>query len=197
MKIAILCEGAPGGEDQQVFEQLARRIQPEALLRMIPLGSKPNLMSRAGDVVQALIADGYDRIVILWDILPRWGRPDGEELDAEELMANLRSSGVEEFPCLFLVAIHKELEAWLLADGGALSAVLSRPAHPVRVTDTRNADHNANPKKRLELVFKQHGRTYTPKSHAGAIVKALPRNFGALGGLASFKKFGRALTVPC
>ena len=67
-----------------------------------------------------------------------------------------------------MVAIHKELEAWLLADGTALSAVLSRPAHPVSIKDTKNAETIGNPKKALEKLFETHHGLFQPIPQQGS-----------------------------
>jgi hypothetical protein len=167
---------------------------------------KPELIDKAGDVAASLFETGYTRVLILWDIMPRWGRPDGEEQDTQDIQASLASAGVAVHPCLFLIAIHKELEAWLLADGTALSAVLSRPAHPVVIPHTKNADTETNPKKRLERLFEQHNVPFGPQPMQGAyqpklaairIAEKIPANFGQLGKLDSFKKFGRSLTKAC
>ncbi len=206
MKIGIICEGRLGGEDAQVFEHFARRIAPHAAVKAFPQGTKPELIAKAGDVAASLFATGYERVLIMWDIMPRWGRPDGELQDTQDLQVSLGNAGVAAHPCLFLIAIHKELEAWLLADGKALSAVLSRPAHPVTIANTNNADTVANPKKRLAKLFAQHKvpfgvqpaqGTYQPKLAAIRIAENIPAHFGQLGKLASFKKFGRSLTQAC
>ena len=206
MKIGIICEGRLGGEDAQVFEHFASRIAPHAAVKAFPQGTKPELIAKAGDVTASLFATGYSRVLIMWDIMPRWGSPDGEQQDTLDVQASLVGAGAAAHPCLFLIAIHKELEAWLLADGKALSAVLSRPAHPVTIPNTNNADTVANPKKRLEKLFEQHNvpfgiqpaqGTYQPKLAAIRIAENVPANFGQLGKLASFKKFGRSLTQAC
>jgi hypothetical protein len=206
MKIGFVCEGRLGGEDAQVFEHFAKRIAPHAAVKAFPQGTKPELIENAGNVAATLFATGYDRVLVIWDIMPRWGRPDGEQQDTQDLQVSLGNAGVAAHPCLFLIAIHKELEAWLLADGKALSAVLSRPAHPVTISNTNNADTVANPKKRLENLFEQHNvpfgiqpaqGTYQPKLAAIRIAENIPANFGRLGKLGSFKKFGRSLTTPC
>lgn len=206
MKIGIICEGRLGGEDAQLFEYFAKRIAPRAAVKAFPQGTKPELIDKAGDVAATLFATGYTRVLILWDIMPRWGRPDGEEQDTQDIQASLASAGVDVHPCLFLIAIHKELEAWLLADGSALSAVLSRPAHPVVIAHTKNADTETNPKKRLERLFEQHNVPFGPQPTQGAyqpklaairIAEKIPANFGQLGKLESFKKFGRSLPKAC
>jgi hypothetical protein len=107
---------------------------------------------------------------------------------------------------LYLIAIHKELEAWLLADGSALSTVLSRPAHLVTIKDNKTAETDANPKKKLEKLFETHNvpfgpqptqGSYQPKLAAVRIAEKVPANFGQLGKLKSFLQFGRALTADC
>jgi hypothetical protein len=206
MKVGIICEGRPGGEDAQVFEHFAKCIAPHAAVKVLPQGTKPELIENAGNVAATLFDTGYARVLVIWDIMPRWGRPGGEQEDTQDLRVSLSNAGVATHPCLFLIAIHKELEAWLLADGSALSAVLSRPAHPVTIGNTKNADTVANPKKRLEKLFKQYNipfgpqpmqGMYQPKLAAIRIAENIPEKFGQLAKLSSFKKFGRSLANPC
>lgn len=206
MKVGIVCEGRLAGEDAQVFEHFARRIAPGAAVKAFPQGTKPELFANAGDVANALFATGYDKVLIIWDILPRWNKPDGEAQDRQDLQPSLVNARVDTHPCLYLIAIHKELEAWLLADGSALSAVLSRPAHPVSIKDNKNAETDANPKKKLEKLFETYNvpfgpqpaqGSYQPKLAAVRIAERVPANFGQLGKLKSFKQFGRALTADC
>lgn len=206
MKVAIVCEGRPAGEDEQVFVHFAKRIEPGAVVRAFPQGTKPELFSKAGDVARTLFATGYDKVLIIWDILPRWNKPDGEVQDRQDLVPSLVNAGVDTHPCLYLIAIHKELEAWLLADGSALSTVLSRPAHPVSIKDNKTAETDANPKKKLEKLFETHNvpfgprrahGSYQPKLAAVHIAENVPANFGQLGKLKSFRQFGNALTAIC
>jgi hypothetical protein len=195
--IGIICEAGLGSEDEQVLRYLAGRIRPDATAMIRPLGRKPDLIVQCGQVAQALFDSGCERVLVIWDVFPRWGRPDGEAQDIADIQAILTHAGLADHPCLFLVAIQAELEAWLLADGSALSATLSRPTHPVTIGHSRNIEHNTNPKKRLESIFGQHGRTYTPKTDALAIIRHVPANFGMLGKLRAFKKLGRSLTQVC
>ena len=206
MKVAIVCEGRPAGEDEQVFVHFAKRIAPGATVKAFPQGTKPELFAKAGDVAKTLFATGYDKVLIIWDILPRWGKPDGEQQDRQDLQVSLINAGVDAHPCLYLVAIHKELEAWLLADGSALSAVLSRSAHPVTIKNHKSAETDANPKKKLEKLFEAHNVPfgpqpaqghYQPKLAAVRIAEKVPVHFGQLGKLTSFRQFGRALRAAC
>lgn len=206
MKIGIICEGRLGGEDAQLFEYFAKRIAPDAVVNAFPQENKRQLMENAGKVAATLFETGYTRVLILWDIQPRWGRSGGEQQDTQDIQASLASSGLNAHPCLFLIAIHKELEAWLLADGSALSALFSRPAHPINIPDNKKADTVTNPKKRLEKLFAQHNvpfgpqpdqMTYQPKLAAIRIAERIPAKFGQLGKVASFRKFGQSLTKVC
>lgn len=206
MRAAIVCEGRLQGEDAQVFEHFSKRIAPNVAIKTFPQGTKPELFANAGDVAAALFAESYDRVLIMWDIMPRWKRPDGEQQDMQDLQTSLDAAGVGQHPCLFWIAIHKELEVWLLAEGAALSALLSRPSHPVVIADTKNADRLANPKKQLEKLFERHNLPFGPQPLQGAyqpkltairIAENIPAGFGQLGKLASFRNFGRALTVAC
>ena len=195
--IGIICEGSSGGEDEQVLTHLAQRICPAAQLVVRPQGAKPNLIAQCGEVAKALFDSGCDRVLIVWDVYPRWERPDGEQQDIADIQVVLARADLTDKPCLYLVPIQKELEAWLLADGLALSKVLSTQAHPVTVGDTKHAEHNANPKKQLEKVFKRHGRNYAAKTDAIKIMRNIQKNFGMLAKQSTFKKFGHSLTQAC
>jgi hypothetical protein len=199
MKIGILCEGGLQSEDQQVLRALAQRIVPSAQIEIHPQGSKPELIVNCGSATQALLASGCCRALIVWDVQPRWGRPDGAQQDEQDIRQELARHGLANHPCVFLVPIKAELEAWLLADGSALSQVLSRSAHPVQVGNTRNVESQGNPKKQLVKIFQQRGKLYVPAIHASQIVASLGSgsNFGALSKVPSFRRFETALTVAC
>lgn len=59
-------------------------------------------------------------------------------------MESLAQAGVTSSQ-VYLVCIEEELEAWLLADGRAISLVLSKPTHPVKIKDTKNPERSKNP----------------------------------------------------
>jgi len=197
MKIGILCEGGLQSEDQQVLKALAQRIVPGAQVEIHPQGNKPELIANCASTTQALLDSGCCRVLIVWDVQPRWGRPDGAIQDSKDIRQKLGPHGLANHPCVFLVPIKAELEAWLLADGRALSQVLSRPEHRVRIHNTSNVESQANPKKRLENIFQRYGKPYVPTTHASQIVASLRPNFGVLGKVPSFGQFGAALTANC
>jgi hypothetical protein len=78
-----------------------------------------------------------------------------------------------------LLCIEEELEAWLLTDGSAISKVLSRRTHQVKISDQKKVERLQNPKKRLNKLFKEHtGRAYIDRQHAIQIAKEI--NLGKL-----------------
>ena len=68
MSIAFIVEGIP---DAAVCSYLAKRIEPELVVKAFPLGKKPDLIKNCGQTAKDLLADGYDRVVIVWDLHPR------------------------------------------------------------------------------------------------------------------------------
>ncbi|MEO6624583.1 MAG: hypothetical protein ABIN37_07110, partial [Burkholderiaceae bacterium] len=119
--------------------------------------------------------------------------------DRQEVFICLAKAGLKDHPCVFVLCIEKELETWLLADGAAIAAVLHRPPHArPRVANAKTVGAG-NPKGRLKRIFDVHGRgrQFDPKTDGPAIAKALPANFGALGKIATFRRFGRKLMQAC
>jgi len=87
----------------------------------------------------------------------------------------------------------------------ALILPATSAAMPV-IAHTKNADTETNPKKQLERLFEQHDvpfgpqpiqGAYQPKLAAIRMAEKIPCNFGQLGKVASFRKFGQSLTKAC
>jgi len=200
-RIGIICEGHIGFEDQQVLTHLATKIVGHHGIVCLPQGSKPQLFAECGKVAWQLInTDGCCRVLIVWDLEPTHNE-DGacRHNDRQQVFANLAAAGLQNHPCVFLVCIEKELETWLLADGGAIATVLHHPPYPrPHVLDTKSLGAG-NPKGRLKMIFKDQGRgrEFDPKTDGPAIAMALPANFGALGKFRTFKRFGLKLRQTC
>ncbi len=176
MKVGMIFECGPDGADRKVCEHLARRLQPDIEIAPVTLGNKPKLVTECGSAAANLLATGCERIVIVWDLRPPWRsnrqKPCRRE-DRESILSSLTRAGVRSSR-IALVCIEEELEAWLLADGRAISTVLSRPAHPVRVQDIKNPERTRKPKTHLIKVFQRNGHSYVDRIHARMIVEALP-----------------------
>ncbi|HAG85837.1 MAG TPA: hypothetical protein DCL61_33030 [Cyanobacteria bacterium UBA12227] len=176
MKVGMIFECGPDGADKQVCEHLARMLQPDIEISSVTLDNKPNLLSECGATAAQLLEDGCDRIIIVWDLHPPWRekkQPPCLKEDRAAIMDSLAQAGVTS-PHVHLVCIKEELEAWLLADGRAISAVLSKPTHPVKVKDKKNPEGIKNPKKQLNKIFQENtGRRYEDRQHAKMIVEKL------------------------
>jgi hypothetical protein len=197
MKVGMIFESGPQGAETQVCEFLARRIQPGIVIVPVTHRNKPEMIADCGKDVVQLLKERCQRILIIWDLFPPW-RKRGEQPcrkeDREAILNSLELAGVRNAP-VFLLCIREELEAWLLADGRALSTVLSTEAHPVRVQSERHPDHVTDPKGRLKRIFKQSRRgRYNDLVHAIKIIHELP-DLTYLRRSESFQRFEEKLLL--
>ncbi len=197
MKVGIICECGPEGAEVQVLPELAQRIDSELRLECVTLDNKQKLVRECGKSDATLLAMGCRRVVIVWDLYPAWRerRPCRRE-DRRGIYESLAGAAVSP-PQVGLVCIREELEAWLVADGRAVSAVLSTPAHRVRIRDGRNPESIRNPKKRLDREFQHNAnRRYSDRQHAIQIVRALP-DLTRLDRIPAFARFRDFVSEGC
>jgi len=161
MKIGLILESGPQGAEKQVCEHLARRLVPGVIISSVPHRNKPEMIEDCGKDAAQLVKEKCKKILIVWDLFPPWRKAKEKpcrKADREAILKSLKLAGVEEAP-VFLVCIREELEAWLLADGKAIAAILSTAAHPVaNIADAKNPDHVSNPKGRMKRLFRDHRR---------------------------------------
>ena len=196
MKIGMIFECGPNGADRQVCEHLAQQLIPDIEIVSITLDNKKKLLSDCGPAAASLLREGCERIIIVWDLHPPWRKkkesPCRKE-DRETIHTSLSNSRVP-IQQVALVCIKEELEAWLLADGRALSKVLSRRTHQVKAPEVRKPDQTQKPKTRLNKIFQQYsGRPYRDEIHARKIVEALP-DLKKIKRSATFVRFAVKLT---
>lgn len=177
MRVGMIFECGPDGADRKVCEHLGRRLQSDIEVVCVTLGDKKQLLAGCGGAALGLLRERCERIVIVWDLHPPW-RPKRQKPcrreDRGAILSSLTRARVRSSHA-FLVCVEEELEAWLLADGRAISKVLSRQAHPVRIQDVNKPERVSKPKTRLNKIFQQHsGRPYVDRLHAKLIVEALP-----------------------
>jgi hypothetical protein len=197
MRVGLILECGPFGADKQVCEYLIRtHFASVELGRCVTLTQKPNLLSECGAAAANLLDEGHDRVIVLWDLYPAW-RQDGEKpclsVDRKMVLASMAAAKVSADK-IFLVCISEELEAWLLADGSALTTFLSRTTHPVpRIQDRKVPDSVQNPKTVLTMLTQKHGRPkYNDMTHAIQIIKLVDLN--KLRRSASFQRFEAKVT---
>ena len=198
-KIGIICEGTRAGGDRQVFLHFAGRIVGHDEIDVVPLENKPKLFERCGEAAKSLRESGCERILIIWDLLPAWGdEAASPQADRAKVKASLVAAGMDKDPCIFLIAIDRELETWLVSDAAALTAVIPRPPASVVVRAPGNPMREAKPKTWLMKKFAEIGRrNYLPERNAVEIARAMPANLRAVRKIPSFKAFEKGLLVPC
>lgn len=196
MKVGMIFECADDGPDLKVCEHLAKRIRPDIQIESDPLGNKRNLLTECGESAAALLADGCEKTLIVWDLYPSFKRKEApcrhndKELIFESLiMAGVASENVE------LICIEAELESWLVADYRAVRDVIRQWAPNASVGRLKRALESNDPKDVLEGLFREHvKRPYQPHRHAEEIVKAMP-NLRQLRRVESFRRFETKLTT--
>ena len=193
MKVGMIFECGPQGADLKVCEYLAKQIKPDIQIESVPLDNKKRLVAECGKAAQLLLADGCDRVVIIWDLQPSWRKEAPcRKQDRENITRSLKSADAN-IANVFLVCIEAELETWLLADNRAISTVLSKPHRLVRINRIRRTEQIDNPKERMRQIFSQEGgKPYNDLIHAVQIVKAMP-DLNRLRKIDTFVRFERLL----
>lgn len=159
MKIGLILECIAGGADELVCRHLISLLYPTANIEVAALGNKPKLISQCGDSAAILLAQGCDRVIILWDLHPPWrDRQPCRKQDREAIFVTLREK-VAQPNRVFLVCIERELETWLIADRSLLQNAFPRlPAKDFR--SIRRLEEE-DPKTILSNYFRQTtGRPY-------------------------------------
>lgn len=200
MKIGMIFECGKDGPDLKVCEVLARMLSDGIEISSVTLGNKPGLLQNCGAAARNLLEEGCERILIVWDLFPPWrerGQKPDRERDRAQALQSIEGAMNSGREVVHLICIMAELETWLLADGRALSTVLSTDTRRVRVGDKKNPDRITNPKQHLMRLFKQHtGANYLDHYHAAKIANALP-DLSRLIKICSFVRFReRLLGLP-
>ncbi len=193
MKIGMIFECGPQGADRKVCEYLAKQIKPDLEIESVTLDNKQKLIIDCGQAAAQLLTDGCHRVLIIWDLYPSWQREEApcrkEDREAIERSLNIAAADKEK---VALVCIEEELEAWLLADHRAVSAVLSKPHRKVNIKRQRSPERH-NPKKRMNRLFNENlGRPYIDRVYAEQIVKAMP-DLNRLKKVETFRRFASQL----
>lgn len=172
LKIGIICEGQVDGADEKVFKKAIGLLCPRASVDIVPSGNRPQLLTSAAKQAKNLLEQGCSAVFVIWDVFPDWPDHGGTtdcKMHRKTLMENLASAGMKGKP-IVPIAIREELEAWLLADGDALSAAMSTRSHKIKVKHEKKPDMISKPKGKLRKLFetKKVG-TYNESIHAGKV----------------------------
>lgn len=161
MNVGFLLECGPGGADSKVFEHLVRKLRPSIQPRFTCSVSKRILFNDCRDFVAKLFdAERCDHVFVVWDLAPC-----DEVFKDEKGVACLKRERdylrnalrPEDRARTILLCIPHELEAWLLADGGALTAALENKNHPKKsIPDDKDPERHLNPKAVLTKIFQNN-----------------------------------------
>src|SRR6266404_4640569 len=115
-KVGIIFGCGRDGPDYKVCNHFLERLNPG--IEMIPrfLDVKTRLLAECGDVAaQLLDVDRCARVIVSWDLEPKWGGDPCRHDDKEIALNSLRNSGAP-LARVHLLCIERELECWLMAD---------------------------------------------------------------------------------
>lgn len=200
VKVGMIFECGPHGADKKVCEDFAKRllptVEPGLTVDVVSVTktNKKIMMAEAGEAAKTLLADGCDRVVIIWDLYPPWQTKEKpcRHNDKEQIIASLSAAKVK-MDRVFLVCIEAELEAWLLADHGALDGFvadrLGVHAHKREVDVPKRPESEKNPKKKLTRIFEKNRLpAYSDLTYAHQIA-ARVQDVTKLKKCATFKRF--------
>ncbi len=132
---------------------------------------------------------GCERVIIVWDLMPRWGDATKRPLCVHDVAAvhgALKKARMDD-ERVRLLCISAMLEALLIADERALNKLLSRPTRAAKCARKKNPDRLPDPKGELMGFYKEHGREYASLTDALKIVQAL-EDFNRLRKIPSFTR---------
>jgi len=195
MKVGFILECGPEGPDVQVCRHLVHKLDPKIEFVPSTLDNKKNLLEDCGAVAKVLL-DECKKVIVVWDLYPAWRergvRPCRYE-DRQAIFQSLQAENVN-LSKVFLVCIKEMLEAWLLADHRAVTAMLQQLKHPhpvSRISRFSNPDGIRNPKIRLTRIFTQElgrRRRYVDYRHAIMIAREID-DFTKIRRSDSFQRF--------
>jgi len=193
MKTGFIFECGPDGPDVKVVRNLAQRILPQIQFEYATMDDKGRLLNECADAAERLFTtDKCERVFIVWDLTPP-GKGACRKEDRDTIIENLTAKGLP-LDRIVLLCIEQELESWLIADGRALSNLLSTAAHPVTIPDVKKPDQKRNPKKALNKIFREKkGWYYVDRDFAESIVTRIP-DFSRLKKSDTFKRFHNKLS---
>lgn len=201
-KVGFVVECHRDGADHKVISHVVEQTRSELRAHFVYTGSKKALFEDCPKIVETLFdVERCDRVFVVWDLMPcdedfREADKPSCEKERGHLWARLRPQDRDNKKTVMLCITH-ELDNWLLADGAALTAVLSRPTHPIKpISDEKRPEDIPNPKALLKKHFKQHGRgEYEDVLHAAKII-AQVKNLTKLERAPSFKRLRAKLLIP-
>jgi Domain of unknown function (DUF4276) len=193
MKVGFIFECGPQGADKQICEYIAKQLIPTIKTESRTLDNKRNLLEDAAKVAATLLADGCDKVLIVWDLRPAWPDKNNKPCrkhERDSLLQSLKNAQLTNKP-IYLVCVEQELESWLLADETKINTYLSTPAHPY--SDAKRVakpDRVPNPKSVMTNHFKAaRGWRYEDRIHAIKVLSCSPLDVKKMRRSTTFQRF--------
>lgn len=192
MSIGFIFECGPQGADKQVCEYVASQLRPSETWISRTMDNKLKLLEGAASVAKRLLAEGCEKVLIVWDLRPAWPDKKDKPCRAKErqtLLDALAKEGLQNHP-VFLVCVEQELESWLLASEPAIRAFLSTKPRPYVAKQVKKPDQVPSPKAVMNNHFKAaRGIRYEDHVHAIKVLKATALDLKRLRRSVSFARF--------
>ncbi|RMG73891.1 MAG: hypothetical protein D6722_03100 [Bacteroidetes bacterium] len=91
MKLGVILECPKGGVDEKVYSYVFEQLCPELEVVVEEAGAnKQQMIESCGPVAEILLDQGCEAVLIIWDLMPRWG---GEPCRKEDVEAILEKMG--------------------------------------------------------------------------------------------------------
>lgn len=199
MKLGLVLECDVGGADELVLTCFARRLVPGVSVIPSPQGSKAGVFTKGTDAAAKLIeTDRCDLVLIVWDLKPYWTQVAARNCrdEVKEMRQQLEALSPATREKIRLLCLNYELETWLIADERAVSAYLSRPAHPVDFPRISRPARIPDAKAHLNTAVVQvrgRGNRYVDSKEAIRIAQ-LVQDTKRIGRVESFERFASLIT---
>jgi Domain of unknown function (DUF4276) len=199
-RIALLVECGRDGLESIVCRKMIQLLAVEHKVAIqadiIPMDNKARLIQECGTVCSTLLANGYERVIVLWDERPAWPK-EGEALcwhnDREDILDRLKHTSVSN-DHVHLVCIEREFESWLLFDHKLIACVLSSDEHPVKVPAQKKPDRMGRPKGTMISLFRElAGKRYVDVQFALRFAECLT-TLSRIRKCRTFKRFEQSVT---
>ncbi|MEX1028208.1 MAG: hypothetical protein WD049_09425 [Candidatus Paceibacterota bacterium] len=181
MKLGLIVECTTQGLEEKFCPRLLELVAAETGIEIKcfieTMVNKKFLLRDAAIVTAKLLAEGCDRVIVLWDENPPW-TPDKNfakkrcwHIEREHVLDQLRSEDVD-LSKVELVCIEREIETWVLHDHRLLSATMST-AHAAKIKKIARPLTIDSPKRYLIRLYEKNGFRFNAAAAAAGFAKNL------------------------
>ncbi len=166
-KIGIITEAPKDSGDQRVFAWLVEQYCKDMNVVFVGNRNKNELLNDSPAQCESLLAiDNCDKVLIIYDLQPRWGKKQKQENESfeEKLNAKLQARNID-LERVSVVCIKQMLETWLVADENAVRSYKIKKhkltEHEPPFNGGKKQVRNAKPKDLIEKYLSEYNPTTT------------------------------------